>query len=55
MLHSALLEPLSLWEAMLLRAPLDDRARNPALDELDGHRHANRAAADNHDFVVSSS
>ena len=35
-----------------LRAPLDDRARNPALGKLDGHGHANRAAADNHDLLL---
>src|SRR5262245_26243501 len=51
MLHGALLEPLPLRDAMLLRAPLDDRARYPALGELDGHRHADRAAADNHDLL----
>ena len=49
-LHGPLLEPLPLRDAMLLRAPLDDRARNSALRELDCHRHADRAAADNHDL-----
>ena len=51
MLHGALLEPLPLRDTMLLRAPLDDRARDPALRKLDGHRHADRAAADDHDVV----
>ena len=50
MLHGALLQPLALRDAMLLRAPLDDRACNPALSQLNRHGHANRAAADNHDL-----
>jgi hypothetical protein len=52
MLHGALLEPLPFRNAMRLRAPLDDRARNSALRELDGHRHADRAAADDHDLLL---
>src|SRR5580704_10552804 len=52
MLHGPLLEPLPLRDAMLLRAPLDDRAGNSALRELDRHRHADRTAADNHDLPL---
>jgi hypothetical protein len=52
MLHGALLEPLTLGDAMLLRAPLDDRACNPALGQLNGHGHADRTAADNHDLLL---
>jgi hypothetical protein len=52
MLHGALLQPLALRDAMLLRAPLYNRARNPALRELDGHRHADGTTADNHDLPL---
>src|SRR5579883_189616 len=52
MLHGALLQPLPLWNAMLLRAPLDDCAGDAALGELDRHRHANRAAADDDDLLL---
>jgi hypothetical protein len=54
MLHGPLLEPLPLRDAMLLRAPLDDRARNSALRELNCHRHSDRATADNHNSLILS-